>query len=89
MPVLNLIKRGYDMASELNIGVMQNLYEFGGLLSYRISYFDPAMFQIIEMQPTFSEEVAKINLKRLKENGVEARLVEQLIKFDGAFAVKS
>lgn len=76
------------MATQLDIDVMRKLYEFGGLLSYHVTYFDPVIFQTIETQPTFDEKVAKVTLQQCKEYGRPAKLVEKLIKFDGAFAVK-
>lgn len=71
---------------ELNIDVLRQLYEFGGLLVYRVVYFDPVLFKVTNVIDTFSEETAKAEIERLKSVGFTAGMESFLVKFDGAFS---
>ena len=50
---------------ELDLNVMQSLYEFGGLYVYRACIFDELKKQNVVIRDTFSEEAAKLLLCRL------------------------
>lgn len=73
---------------ELNMEVMQKLYEFGGLAVYRVSYFDPVIFKIVTRKPTFNEDAAKEELNQLSKAGFPASLETFMVNFDGAFAIR-
>ena len=71
---------------ELDIEMMRRLYDFGGLLAYRVSYFDPVSFSVAHLPATFQESAATAQLERLKRDGFTAGMVEFLVKFDGAYS---
>lgn len=71
---------------EPDMDVLRRLYDFGGLLVYRVAYFDPALFKVTNVCVTFSEEAAKEELERLKRSGFTAGMESFMVKFDGAFS---
>lgn len=71
---------------EPDMDMLRRLYDFGGLLVYQVSYFDPLMFQVVKGRTTFSEEVAKAELEHLKRTGFTAGMEQFMVKFDGAFS---
>lgn len=46
------------MPSTLDTDLRGKLHEFGGLMVYRASYFDPLTWKVVEEPPTFNEEAA-------------------------------
>ena len=83
-----LSKGGSGELPELDIAVMRRLYAFGGLLVYRVTYFDPVLFQIKSGKATFSEESAKKEMDGLRRSGFNSTLESFMVKFDGAFMVR-
>lgn len=71
--------------NEPNIEILKNLYEFGGLLAYRVKYCDPIIFQVVHGRATFNEETAKNELDALKRAGFAAGIESFMVHFDGAF----
>lgn len=71
---------------KLDLNVIQRLYDFGGLMVHRVSYFDPTKFEVVSLPPTFSEEHAKALAESYRSFDVST--VSELVKFDGAFSVK-
>ncbi len=71
----------------LDVAIMKRLYNFGGLMAYRVTYFDPLQFKTVDMPATFSEELANEQLAEKKRYKFTAGLAQFIIKFDGAFAV--
>lgn len=76
------------MDKELDIDVMQNLYGFGGLIAYRVVYFDPSTLSVKCDCITFDEETAQNTLKMLKDVCRSAGIESFMVKFDGAFSKK-
>lgn len=72
---------------DLDVVMIKRLYKFGGLMAYRVTYFDPLQFKTVDMPTTFSEEVANEQLAEKKRYKFTAALEQFIIKFDGAFAV--
>jgi hypothetical protein len=73
-------------APELDEEVMRKLYAFGGLLAYRVSYFDPMRFEVAHLPMTFHKATAKAALAAKKRDGFTAGMAEFLVRFDGAYA---
>jgi hypothetical protein len=73
---------------EPDMDILKRLYDFGGMLVYQVSYFDPMLFQVIKGTPTFSEDMAKAELGRLQRDGFAAGITSFMVKFDGAFSKK-
>ena len=71
---------------EPDMEVLRKLYDFGGLLVYRVAYFDPVMFRVANGRVTFSEETAQAELDGLKRAGFTAGMESFMVKFDGAFS---
>ena len=71
---------------DLDIETLRRLYDFGGLLVYRVVYFDPVLFRVTNGRVTFSEEAAKAELEGLKRAGFMAGIESFMVKFDGAFS---
>ena len=71
---------------EPDMEMLRRLYDFGGLLVYRVAYFDPALFKVTNGRVTFSEEAAKAELEGLKRAGFTAGMESFMVKFDGAFS---
>ena len=71
---------------ELDMEIMRRLYDFGGLLAYRVSYFDPLRFEVVHMPATFHQPTAEAALEAKKRDGFTAGVAEFLVKFDGAFS---
>lgn len=71
---------------EMDVDVMRSLYDFGGLLVYRVAYFDPILFKVTNVLVTFSEEAAQEKLDGLKRAGFTVGMESFMVKFDGAFS---
>jgi hypothetical protein len=65
---------------------LRNLYDSGGLFAYKVVFFDSALCSLVERRATFNEDVAKEEVKALKDVGFVAGYKQIMIKFDGAFA---
>lgn len=72
---------------ELDVEMIRKLYAFGGLIVYRVSYFDAVLFSVETRRVTFSQEAAKAELERLKLAGFTAEIESFLVGFDGAFSI--
>lgn len=70
---------------EPDMEVLRKLYDFGGLMVYRVAYFDPVMFKVTNGRVTFNEETAKEELEGLKRAGFTAGMESFMVHFDGAF----
>ena len=71
---------------EPDMDTLRRLYDFGGLLVYRVVYFDPMLFRVANGRVTFSEEAAQAELDGLKRAGFTAGMESFMVKFDGAFS---
>lgn len=70
---------------ELDVELMKKLYEFGCLMAYRVEYFNKDTFKIEKLPMTFSEEMVKKEMSRLKREGFKSAYYEVFVNFDGAF----
>lgn len=71
---------------EPDMDMLRRVYDFGGLLVYRVAYFDPVQFRVTNGRVTFSEEAAQEELEGLKRAGFTAGMEAFMVKFDGAFS---
>ncbi len=71
---------------QLNIDLLRKLYEFGGLLVYRVLYFDQIGFRASQVRCTFSESAADEEVAKLRRQGFQAKIETFMVHFDGAFA---
>lgn len=77
------------MSNELDIEVMKNLYDFGALIAYKVVYFDPITFQIVNHLYTFDEQCAKNTCESLVKQKLYFPKIESfMVKFNNAFAKK-
>jgi hypothetical protein len=74
------------MKAELDLDVIKGLYEFGGLIAYKVIYFDPVIFKVVESCVTFDEKHAKETMKSLQDRGFTTGMDNFLVKFNNAFA---
>jgi hypothetical protein len=72
----------------LDLDLMKKLYEFGGLLAFRVQWFDPLTWETKTKPMTFNEQVAKDLVAHLIAEGFKAAYFQEIVKFDGAFASK-
>jgi hypothetical protein len=72
-----------------NIDMLRKLYDFGGLLVYRVLYFDQIGFRSLQVRCTFSEAAADEEAAMLRRNGFQAWIETFMVNFDGAFAEAS
>jgi hypothetical protein len=70
---------------EPDMEVLRRLYYFGGLLVYRVAYFDPVVFKVVNGRVTLNEETAKAELARRTKAGFTAGMESFMVYFDGAF----
>lgn len=70
---------------KLDIEILERLYEFGGLMAYRVESFDELTWTTQRVALTFSESVALDHVKRLQEAGRPAAYFAEMVKFNGAF----
>ncbi|WP_273456351.1 hypothetical protein [Nevskia ramosa] len=70
----------------LDVELFTRLYEFGGLMTYTVRYFDKVIHAMVDQKPTFNGDVAAERCKALNTSGTPAVVIERLIPFDGAFA---
>ena len=72
--------------AELDVELMKKLYEFGGLLSYKVMYFDTVSFSIRQAgEMTFNEDSAKALADSLIRNGFKVEIFSQMVHFNGAW----
>jgi hypothetical protein len=76
------------MKAELDIELMKKLYEFGGLLAYKVIYFDSVVFKVVTHCITFDESYAKNQQEMLQLAGHTVGREELMVKFDNAFLKK-
>lgn len=72
---------------ELDIELMEKLYQFGAITVYQVSYLDPITFRVIDLPLTFSEKHATEQLEHKKQAGFQVNLRELPIRFDEAFSI--
>ncbi len=60
-------------------------YEFGGITSYHVNYFDPVEFKEVTSLRTFSEIAAIKEVKRLKKAGRMTYIRSHIVRFDNIF----
>lgn len=77
-----------DKKPELDVEIIKRLYEFGGLMAYKVQYASPLDLSIVTTCVTFNEDFAKSDLVRLHSVGIAAVLFSSIVKFDGAFSKK-
>lgn len=73
---------------EPDMDMLRRLYDFGGLMVYRVVRFDPARFEIVKGKATFSEEAAQAEFDELTHAGFTATIESFIVKFNGAFSKK-
>ncbi len=70
----------------LDVELLTRLYEFGGLMTYTVRYFDKVSHAMVDQTPTFNGDLATERCKTLSASGTPAVVIERLIPFNGAFA---
>lgn len=63
---------------------IERLIEFGGLLVYEITWFDPVMWKDNLELRTFNEDFAVSRFDSMKKNGMIVKMNNYFVKFDQA-----
>lgn len=80
-------ERSFEDMGKLDLELMSNLYAFGGLTVYEVSYFDPVQFRVVSVKKTFNAVEAKETAEKWKKD-FQVAISSYLVKFDGAFQKK-
>lgn len=63
---------------------LRKMLDFGGIIAYRVVFFDPVSFQIVKLGMTFNEDFAKSELEERLKTARYAYIEETMVKFNGA-----